>query len=132
MMKNTYKTIVAILLTTTLMGCNAHNGYTLDNQTKAGILGGVAGGCVGNQFGKGSGNVALTALGAVLGVVAGQSLAKPQEAPAVYNRTVTYQAGRCDGYTNQGARAACQRGVSDRERRAQQQLERDAYNYGRR
>ncbi len=40
------------------------------------ILGGVAGGLIGNQFGKGSGNAAMTALGAVAGVVTGQNMTR--------------------------------------------------------
>lgn len=40
------------------------------------IIGGVAGGLLGNQFGKGSGNAAMTALGAVAGVVTGHNMTR--------------------------------------------------------
>lgn len=130
-MKHLLKT-TAVIAIVALSGCNAHNGG-LSNKTKASLLGGVAGGFVGNQFGSGSGNAAATALGAVLGVVAGQSLV--QDAPVqqpVYQTSSPYViSGTCDQYFNQGARAACNRGVSDRERARQRRLEREAYRFGR-
>ena len=130
-MKHLLKT-TAVIAIVALSGCNAHNGG-LSNKTKASLLGGVAGGFVGNQFGSGSGNAAATALGAVLGVVAGQSLV--QDAPVqqpVYQTSSPYViSGTCDQYFNQGARAACNRGVSDRERAQQRKLEREAYRFGR-
>ena len=130
-MKHLLKT-TAVIAIVALSGCNAHNGG-LSNKTKASLLGGVAGGFVGNQFGSGSGNAAATALGAVLGVVAGQSLV--QDAPVqqpVYQTSSPYViSGTCDQYFNQGARAACNRGVSDRERARQRKLEREAYRFGR-
>ena len=130
-MKHLLKT-TAVIAIVALSGCNAHNGG-LSNKTKASLLGGVAGGFVGNQFGSGAGNAAATALGAVLGVVAGQSLV--QDAPVqqpVYQTSSPYViSGTCDQYFNQGARAACNRGVSDRERSRQRRLEREAYRFGR-
>lgn len=130
-MKHLLKT-TAVIAIVALSGCNAHNGG-LSNKTKASLLGGVAGGFVGNQFGSGSGNAAATALGAVLGVVAGQSLV--QDAPVqqpVYQTSSPYVIpGTCDQYFNQGARAACNRGVSDRDRARQRRLEREAYRFGR-
>lgn len=130
-MKHLLKT-TAVIAIVALSGCNAHNGG-LSNKTKASLLGGVAGGFVGNQFGSGSGNAAATALGAVLGVVAGQSLV--QDAPVqqpVYQTSSPYViSGTCDQYFNQGARAACNRGVSDRDRARQRRLEREAYRFGR-
>ena len=130
-MKHLLKT-TAVIAIVALSGCNAHNGG-LSNKTKASLLGGVAGGFVGNQFGSGSGNAAATALGAVLGVVAGQSLV--QDAPVqqpVYQTSSPYViSGTCDQYFNQGARAACNRGISDRERARQRRLEREAYRFGR-
>ena len=41
------------------------------------ILGGVAGGFIGNQFGRGTGNTIATAVGAVGGVLLGQQLQRP-------------------------------------------------------
>ena len=50
------KKIICIVATVVaISGCTAHGGG-LDNRTKGAILGGVAGGFVGNQFGRGSGN----------------------------------------------------------------------------
>lgn len=134
-MKHLLKT-TAVIAIVALSGCNAHNGG-LSNKTKASLLGGVAGGFVGNQFGNGSGNAAATALGAVLGVVAGQSLVQdgPVQQPVqqpVYQVNSPYViSGTCDQYFNQGARAACNRGVSDRDRARQRRLEREAYRFGR-
>ena len=130
-MKHLLKT-TAVIAIVALSGCNAHNGG-LSNKTKASLLGGVAGGFVGNQFGSGSGNAAATALGAVLGVVAGQSLVQdaPVQQPVYQTNSPHMISGTCDQYFNQGARAACNRGVSDRERSRQRRLEREAYRFGR-
>ena len=123
-MKHLLKTtaVVAILA---LSGCNAHSGG-FSNKTKGAVLGGVAGGFVGNQIGGGSGKAAATALGAVLGVIAGQSLS--QDAPV---QQPHMSSGSCSQYTNQGARAACNRGVAARENQRQNRLEREAYRAGR-
>ena len=130
-MKHLLKT-TAVIAIVALSGCNAHNGG-FSNKTKASLLGGVAGGFVGNQFGSGSGNAAATALGAVLGVVAGQSLVQdaPVQQPVYQTNSPYVISGTCDQYFNQGARAACNRGVSDRERSRQRRLEREAYRFGR-
>jgi uncharacterized protein YcfJ len=123
-MKHLLKTtaVVAILA---LSGCNAHSGG-FSNKTKGAVLGGVAGGFVGNQIGGGSGKAAATALGAVLGVIAGQSLS--QDAPV---QQPHMSSGSCSQYTNQGARAACNRGVAARDNQRQNRLEREAYRAGR-
>jgi len=132
-MKHLLKT-TAVVAIVVLSGCNAHGGG-LSNKTKGAVLGGVAGGFVGNQFGRGSGNAAATALGAVLGVIAGQSLT--QDAPVqqplpFYQMNQPYMSsGSCSQYTNQGARAACNRGVAARENQRQNRLEREAYRVGR-
>jgi uncharacterized protein YcfJ len=93
------------------------------------VLGGVAGGFIGNQFGKGNGKAAATALGAVGGVLLGQQLQRPvvNQAPAPAHVVVT----SCDTYYNPGARAACNRGVADRNREYQRRVERQAYDIGR-
>ena len=132
-MKHLLKT-TAVVAIVALSGCNAHGGG-LSNKTKGAVLGGVAGGFVGNQFGRGSGNAAATALGTVLGVIAGQSLS--QDAPVqqplpFYQMNQPYMSsGSCSQYTNQGARAACNRGVSERENERQRRLEQEAYRAGR-
>ena len=123
-MKHLLKT-TAVVAIVALSGCNTHSGG-LSNKTKGAVLGGVAGGFVGNQFGGGSGNAAATALGAVLGVIAGQSLS--QDAPV---QQPYMSSGSCNQYTNQGARAACNRGVAARENQRQNRLEREAYRAGR-
>ena len=62
------KNICIIATVVAISGCTAHGGG-LSNKTKGAMLGGGAGGVVGNQFGRGSGNAAATALGAVMGVL---------------------------------------------------------------
>jgi len=132
-MKHLLKT-TAVVAIVVLSGCNAHGGG-LSNKTKGAVLGGVAGGFVGNQFGRGSGNAAATALGAVLGVIAGQSLS--QDAPVqqplpFYQMNQPYMSsGSCNQYTNRGARAACNRGIAERENQRQLRLEEEAYRAGR-
>jgi hypothetical protein len=128
-MKHLLKT-TAVVAIVALSGCNAHGGG-LSNKTKGAVLGGVAGGFVGNQFGRGSGNAAATALGAVLGVIAGQSLSQDAPAPFFQMDQPYMSSGSCNQYTNQGARAACNRGVAARENQRQNRLEREAYRVGR-
>jgi outer membrane lipoprotein SlyB len=60
----------------------------------AGTLGGAAaGGLAGNQFGKGKGNIAMTALGIVGGAFAGREVEKQVTADTVYQVVVTMDAG---------------------------------------
>ena len=75
----------------------------------------------------------VVALGAVLGVIAGQTLVQdaPVRQPVYQTNSPHVISGTCDQYFNQGARAACNRGVSDRERARQRKLEREAYRFGR-
>ena len=122
-MKHLLKT-TAVVAIVALSGCNAHGGG-LSNKTKGALLGGVAGGFVVNQFGGGSVNAAATALGAVFGVIAGQSLSHDAPVQQPY-----MSSGSCNQYTNQGARAACNRGVAARENQRQNRLEREAYRAG--
>ena len=100
------------------------------------ILGGVAGGFIGNQFGRGTGNTIATAVGAVGGVLLGQQLQRP--IPPTHTHThggyipaPVVGASRCGLYRNPGARAACNRGVADRDRAYQRAVERQAYEIGR-
>ena len=107
------------------------------------ILGGVAGGFIGNQFGRGRGNTIATAMGAVGGLLLGQQLQRPS-APTYggyqgyapepryrrYHRSHVVTTS-CDAYRNPGARAACNRGVADRNRAYQRAVERQAYSIGR-
>lgn len=56
-------------------GCSGPNG-TL-NKSDAGLaVGAIAGGVLGNQFGKGKGKVAATALGAVIGGIVGSDIGR--------------------------------------------------------
>jgi len=99
------------------------------------ILGGVAGGFIGNQFGKGTGKTIATALGAVGGVLLGKQLHRPPHhvpSPHYGNRTpTTVVTTSCDAYRNPGARAACNRGVADRNKAYQRRVENQAYRAGR-
>ncbi|HWY24908.1 MAG TPA: glycine zipper 2TM domain-containing protein [Nevskia sp.] len=60
----------------------------------AGTLGGAAaGGLAGNQFGKGKGNIAMTALGVVGGAFAGREVEKQVTADTVYQVAVNMDSG---------------------------------------
>lgn len=59
-------------------GCNSS---LLTDPLVASVIGGGLGGLLGNQFGGGGGNAAMTALGAVGGVVAAQHLASAANGP---------------------------------------------------
>ena len=58
-----------------------------DNSTAGTIIGGVAGGILGNQVGRGDGRTAATALGAVVGAFSGSALGGRDAGVAQY-RTV--------------------------------------------
>jgi uncharacterized protein YcfJ len=58
-----------------------------DNSTAGTIIGGVAGGILGNQVGRGEGKTAATALGAVVGAFSGNALGGRDAGVAQY-RTV--------------------------------------------
>ena len=58
-----------------------------DNSTAGTIIGGVAGGILGNQVGRGDGRTAATALGAVVGALSGSELGGRDAGVAQY-RTV--------------------------------------------
>ncbi len=61
--------LVLVLATGLLSGCGAAN-----KEGTGTLVGAVAGGVIGNQFGKGSGKVAATALGAVAGGILGNEI----------------------------------------------------------
>ncbi|TAM12826.1 MAG: glycine zipper 2TM domain-containing protein [Nevskiaceae bacterium] len=52
----------------------------MSDPTVNSVVGGALGGFAGNQFGKGTGKSAMTALGAVAGVIAGQQVASASRA----------------------------------------------------
>jgi len=58
-----------------LAACTGPNG-TLSKSDAGLAVGAVAGGVIGNQFGKGKGNVAATALGAVIGGIVGSDIGR--------------------------------------------------------
>jgi uncharacterized protein YcfJ len=59
------------------------------------IVGGLAGGVLGNQVGGGNGKVAATAIGAVLGAFAGDSLENRNARPAQVYQTGGREVNRC-------------------------------------
>jgi len=143
-MRNKFLKSVGILAVASLMsGCNAHSGGFTNSQGGT-VIGGLTGAVVGNQFGKGNGNVAATALGAVIGAISGNAVGAHMDRPVpagqtvivreqprvVYrDRTPDYNRSRhrCS-YYDRGERAACLRGIADRERSEQKARERRAYN----
>ena len=130
----TYTKFAAVMLTSAMLsGCMASGGG-FTNKGVGTVLGGAAGGILGNQIGKGTGKTVATAVGAVIGAAAGSAVGESMDNP----RTVVVERGRpvnrysrCDGYDNEGVRAACRRGASERARRIQREKERRAYEVGR-
>ncbi|MCC2655049.1 MAG: hypothetical protein K0Q76_157 [Panacagrimonas sp.] len=57
------------------------DGYWMNNGTAGGLIGAIAGGVVGHQFGSGRGKKAATALGAVIGAGVGQRAAVENSRP---------------------------------------------------
>ena len=125
---------IAVVAATMLTGCQTS--AEANDQWLGPILGGVAGGFIGNQFGKGTGKTAATAFGAVSGVLLGQHLQRPVSPRHMHGGYVNRAPAHvvvtsCDTYYNPGARAACNRGVADRNRAHQRRVERRAYQAGR-
>ena len=141
---NNFLKLTSVLAVAGLMsGCNAHSGGFTNSQGGT-VIGGLTGAVVGNQFGKGRGNVAATALGAVIGAISGNAVGESMDRPAgqtviireappvVYResrrRRPISDYGPCSSYYDRGERAACLRGVAERERAAQRARERRAYD----
>ena len=125
---------IAAVAVTMLTGCQTST--NAQDFPLGPILGGVAGGFIGNQFGKGTGNTVATAVGAVGGVLLGQQLQRPVSPRHTHGGYVNRAPAPivvtgCDRYYNPGARAACNRGVADRNREHQRRVERQAYDIGR-
>ena len=103
------------------------------------IIGGLAGGVLGSTIGKGSGKLWATGAGAVLGTVVGTNLGtRNQNTHAHNDNNQSYYRQRanttyspCARIVNEGARAACERGVAERHQIAQRQAEQRAYECGR-
>lgn len=66
------KSIGCVVIAATLAGC-ATGG---PKEMGGGLIGGAAGALAGAQFGKGNGQIAMTAVGALLGAYAGSSIGK--------------------------------------------------------
>ena len=102
------------------------------------IIGGLFGGVLGSTVGKGSGKLWATGTGAVLGTIVGTNLGKNNRnthAHSDYNQYYNQRANAtyspCARIVNDGARAACERGVAERHQIAQRQAEQRAYECGR-
>lgn len=120
--------LIAGVAVVALSACNA------TNQQKGTLIGAGAGGLLGSQIGSGSGKLIATGAGVLLGAMTGSAVGESMDRPA---QTVVIQqapaagpASVCDQYTNEGARAACQRGAAKRAADEQRRLEAEAYNRG--
>ena len=103
------------------------------------LIGGLFGGVLGSTVGKGSGKLWATGAGAVLGTIVGTNLGANNRKTHAYNdHNQSYYRQRanttyspCARIVNDGARAACERGVAERHQIAQIEAERRAYECGR-
>ena len=109
-----------------LSACNAHN-----PQTQGALIGGLAGGLLGNTVGKGSGKTIATVGGAILGTIVGSELAGGNYGQRQPQQRAVVTVGQCNHIANDGVRSSCERGVAERDREAQRQAERNAYECGR-
>ena len=111
-----------------LSACQAHN-----PRTGGALIGGLTGGLLGNTIGKGSGRTAATVGGAILGTIVGSELASNNRGHGGGHNHGHGSIGvrQCDHIGNAGARAACEQGVSERDRQRQRQSEDYAYQCGR-
>ncbi len=64
-----------VMMGLVLAGCTGPNG-TLSKSDAGLAVGAIAGGVIGNQFGKGKGKVVATALGAVIGGIVGSDIGR--------------------------------------------------------
>ena len=120
----------ALLISTCLI---ALGGCQMTNRDLGTYTGAAAGGLLGYTVGKGSGKHIATGVGAVLGAIVGGKVGESMDRPPVVVRqtTTNQSTGPCSYMANAGERAACKRGVADREKAVQRERERDAYNLGR-
>jgi len=68
--------LALFVIPVTIMGCGPEGPNKADTGM---VVGAVAGGLLGNQFGKGSGNVAATAIGAVVGGIVGSEIGRSMD-----------------------------------------------------
>lgn len=69
--------IRTVIASAALLGATVASAQNLNIGTPECIIGGIAGGILGNQVGKGDGNKAAVAVGSVLGCATGQRVAQP-------------------------------------------------------
>lgn len=120
--------VVSGVLLASLTACQ------MNNQTGGTLIGAGAGGLLGSQVGSGSGRLVATGVGTLIGAVAGSSVGQSMDQSMVQKQTVIYKevgADVCSEYkSNEGAYAACQKGVAQRNAEMQRRLENKAYNQG--
>jgi len=111
-----------------LSACQSHN-----PRTGGALVGGLTGGLLGNTIGKGSGKTAATVGGAILGTIVGSELAGGSHGHGGGHNHGHGSIGvrQCDHIGNAGVRAACEQGVSERDRQRQRHAEDYAYQCGR-
>ena len=119
--------VVSGVLLASLTACQ------MNNQTGGTLIGAGAGGLLGSQVGGGSGRLVATGVGTLIGAVAGssvgQNMDQKQQKPTVIYKEVG--ADVCSDYkNNEGAYAACQKGVAQRNAEMQRRLEKEAYKQG--
>ena len=114
------------LLALSVSACQAHN-----PRTGGALIGGLAGGLLGNTVGKGSGKTIATVGGAILGTIVGSELAGGNYGQRQPQQRAVVTVGQCNHIANDGVRSSCERGVAERDREAQRQAERNAYECGR-
>ena len=106
-----------------------------DGRLANALIGGAAGGIMGNTIGSGSGKAPASIGGAIIGTLVGlNSLNNAQgqvRQPQNYNNYASNNLGSCGNIVNTGARSACERGVSERNRIIQREMEQRAYQCGR-
>ena len=126
-----------------LAGCTVHASPQANAEefNVGSVIGGLFGGVLGSTVGKGSGKLWATGAGAVLGTIVGTNLGnnnRNTHAHSNYDHSQSYYRQRanttyspCARIVNDGARAACERGVAERHQIAQRQAEQRAYECGR-
>jgi len=127
-----------------LAGCTVHASPQANAEefNVGSVIGGLFGGVLGSTVGKGSGKLWATGAGAVLGTIVGTKINRADRYARAhsdhnhdYNRYYNQRANAtyspCARIVNDGARAACERGVAERHQIAQRQAEQRAYECGR-
>jgi len=74
-MKNVSKLLLAVFASIILQGCQGQ----MNKQGGGTLIGGVAGGLLGSQFGKGEGQLVATGIGALAGALVGGQIGKTMD-----------------------------------------------------